>query len=707
MDDFAGGFDIVVIPVDLNQACVGQYTVHIIVETAVLGHNAVFKISFRICGALNGRRIHHFALIIEDVAAFRHQIIGFGDPIAAAMDDFAGCTHIVEVAVNLDQACIVQFSVYIVVEAVVFGHNAVFHFRLRLCGVGCGRIHHFAVFIESIASLGQKAIGLGDPVAAVIDHLAGAAHIVIVAVDLDQPRVGQYAVHIVIQAAVLGHDAVLHFRFGIRGRFGIRLRCGRIHHFAVLAEAVHPLGEEIIGLGDPIAAAMDKFAAAADIVVVPVNLNQARIGQHAVHIVVEAVVLGNNAVFHFRFGICRIGVDRIRIGHGRIGHSALIIKGIASFRHKAVGLADPVAAALDRSVHNLIVVIGEVIVVTVDQYQTGIGNNNTVFNQVGVSGPVIQAGLILLPDTVFIKRIEYIYAFNIECIQTRSCILAGAEVIFLAVNGHPLLGHPLAGPHIFDSFFIADKITAGQNLVREDVMIPADGLLAVNGVSGNRIKIVIHGFAGTIVDGTPAGFQRAVDRVICIAVQFEKSGYLTLGNSVIAEIVVIAVFFILITRNLVNAGHRCVINEVVEIISGLSPALPIGLVQRKAVLKGGIGGAEVGALFVGIVGVDEGDQTIGLLNAGIAGYGIQCVGTEINVVAHLAGVGYRQTAVLIPLGIGLRSGLDSAENANGVSCRRVNGLGLVDPVADQRQRMALVVKFRGRHGEILIHQDNF
>ena len=156
-----------------------------------------------------------------------------------------------------------------------------------------------------------------------------------------------------------------------------------------------------------------------------------------------------------------------------------------------------------------------------------------------------------------------------------------------------------------------------------------------------------------------------------------------------------------------NAGHRCVINEVVEIISGLSPALPIGLVQRKAVLKGGIGGAEVGALFVGIVGVDEGDQTIGLLNAGIAGYGIQCVGTEINVVAHLAGVGYRQTAVLIPLGIGLRSGLDSAENANGVSCRRVNGLGLVDPVADQRQRMALVVKFRGRHGEILIHQDNF
>ena len=313
-----------------------------------------------------------------------------------------------------------------------------------------------------------------------------------------------------------------------------------------------------------------------------------------------------------------------------------------------------------------------------------------------------------MPNAVFIKGIEHVLALNVEGIRARCRILAGAEVIFIAVNGHPLLGYPLAGPHIFDSFFILDKITAGQNLVRENVMISADGLLAVDRSPCIQIKIIVVCLADNgVVHRAPSGFQRAVDRVICIAVQFEKSGYLTLGNSVIAEIVVIAVFFILITRNFVNAGHRCVIDKVVEIISGLSPALPVGLVQRKAVLKGGIGGAEVGALFVGIVGVDEGDQTIGLLNAGIAGYGIQCVGTEINVVAHLAGVGYRQTAVLIPLGIGLRGGLDSAENADGVGRRRVNGLGLVDPVADQRQRVALVVKFRGRHGEILIHQDNF
>ena len=449
---------------------------------------------------------------------------------------------------------------------------------------------------------------------------------------------------------------------------------------------------------------MDYLAVAAYIVVIAVKQNQARVDQIAVFIVIQAAVFGDDAVLHFRLRLCGVGV---RLCYRRVHHLAVLIKGVVAFRHKAVGLADPVGAALDRYVQQVVVVIGKVVIISVDYDQARIVHYDAVFDQVSIFLVVIEAGTVLLPNAVFIKGIEHVLALNVEGIRARCRILAGAEVIFLAVNSHPLLGYPLAGPHIFDSFFILDKITAGQNLVREDVMIPADGLLAVNGVSGNRIKIVIHGFAGTIVDGTPAGFQRAVDRVICIAVQFEKSGYLTLGNSVIAEIVVIAVFFILITRNLVNAGHRCVINEVVEIISGLSPALPIGLVQRKAVLKGGIGGAEVGALFVGIVGVDEGDQTIGLLNAGIAGYGIQCVGTEINVVAHLAGVGYRQTAVLIPLGIGLRGGLDSAENADGVGRRRVNGLGLVDPVADQRQRMALVVKFRGRHGEILIHQDNF
>ena len=63
-----------------------------------------------------------------------------------------------------------------------------------------------------------------------MDHFAGSAYIVIIAVDLDQARIGEPAVHIVPQAAVLLHDTVLHFRFGLRGigiRGGFRVRSYR------------------------------------------------------------------------------------------------------------------------------------------------------------------------------------------------------------------------------------------------------------------------------------------------------------------------------------------------------------------------------------------------------------------------------------------------------------------------------------------------
>ena len=320
---------------------------------------------------------------------------------------------------------------------------------------------------------------------------------------------------------------------------------------------------------------------------------------------------------------------------------------------------------------------------------------------------VYALGCAIFPKIVPIDRFVMVVAFSYILISLIAVAFT-VKIVFLSFDSVPLaLG--ISGAVIVSCALVhCQPYAAQQSAVFKFVcdIFKESSCFSVKALVRCRVKIipVISIRADNI---PPSCFQLAVDRVVGIAVQFKQTGYLALRYAVLAEVVVIAVFFILITRNFVNAGHRCVIDKVVEIISGLSPALPIGLVQRKAVLKGGIGGAEVGALFVGIVGVDEGDQTIGLLNAGIAGYGIQCVGTEINVVAHLAGVGYRQTAVLIPLGIGLRSGLDSAENANGVSCRRVNGLGLVDPVADQRQRMALVVKFRGRHGEILIHQDNF
>ena len=365
---------------------------------------------------------------------------------------------------------------------------------------------------------------------------------------------------------------------------------------------------------------MDHFASAAHIVIVAVDLDQARIDQIAVFIVIQAAVLGHDAVLYFRLRLYGV---RVRLRYWRVHHFAVLIKGIASLGQKAVGLGDPVGAALDRYVQQVVVIIGKVVIISVDHDQTRIVHDDAVFDQICIFLVVIEAGTVLLPNAVFIEGIEHVLALNVEGIYASCRIFAGTEVIFFAVNGHPLLGHPLAGPHIFDAFFIVDKIPAGQVSVRENVMISADGLLAVKRSPGIQIKIIVICLAGDcVVNRAPSGFQRAVDRVVGIAVQFKQTCYLALRYAVLSEVVVIAVLFILIARDLANTSHRYVINEVVEIISGLSPALPTGLVQGKAVFKCGVGGPEVGALFIGIVGVDEGDQAIGLLNAGIAGNGI-------------------------------------------------------------------------------------
>ena len=313
------------------------------------------------------------------------------------------------------------------------------------------------------------------------------------------------------------------------------------------------------------------------------------------------------------------------------------------------------------------------------------------------------------PHTVFVHDVVMDNALGrIQSADTGSKIAVLLCIGDVAVNVQPLLGHPLAGPSVPGTIGILNQIAASQNLICKDIMVSADGLFAVNSFSGIGVKIiVVSPTAVGIVERAPSGFQRAVDRVVGIAVQFKQTCYLALRYAVLSEVVVIAVLFILIARDLANTSHRYVINEVVEIISGLSPALPTGLVQGKAVFKCGVGGPEVGALLAGIVGVDEGIKTIGLLNTGVAGNGIQCAGAQIDVIAHFTGIFNGQAFIFIPLCVCLGRCLDPAEDTDGVGRCRVDRLGLVDPVADYSQRMGLFIEFRAGHGEIFVHQSHF
>ena len=238
-------------------------------------------------------------------------------------------------------------------------------------------------------------------------------------------------------------------------------------------------------------------------------------------------------------------------------------------------------------------------------------------------------------------------------------------------------------------------------------MVSVNCLLSVQRFKGLKVKVIILILVGIILKDTPTGHAYTTDSVIFFSLQFKQSSYFSLANAVFTKIVIIDIFCIIEIRSSINTCYQYVINVKIQIIARLHPALPAGLVQGKAVFKSGIGGSEVGPLFTGIVGVDKGIKTIGLLNTGVAGNGIQCAGAQIDVIAHFTGIFNGQAFIFIPLCVCLGHCLDPAEDTDGVGRCRVDRLGLVDPVADYSQRMGLFIEFRAGHGEIFVHQSHF
>ena len=243
----------------------------------------------------------------------------------------------------------------------------------------------------------------------------GSLCIIVVAVDLNQADACPHAIHIVVQASVLFHNAVPDFRLfririgvgigvgiGVRVgsrlgfRFRFRIRCGihgrRIDHLAGLIERIFSSRKQAVGQRYPICTAMDEFAIGSlCIIVVAVDLNQADSCPHAIHIVVQASALFHNAVLDFWVGTGvggRLGFRfririRIRCGiHGRrIDHLAGLIERILSDRKQAVGQGDPIGSALYRCTGTG----AEIVVVPVQQNQAGSLYQITVFDQISVA----------------------------------------------------------------------------------------------------------------------------------------------------------------------------------------------------------------------------------------------------------------------------------------------------------------------------------
>ena len=208
MDDLARGLDIVVAAVDDYKSGVVQLTILVVVQAAVLRHDAVLHIRRRCrlrsgCGRrISARRVYHLAVIGKGVALLRQEAVRLAYPVAPAMDDLARGLDIVVAAVDDYESGVVQLAVLVIVQAAVLRYDAVLHIRCR-CRLRSGgrrrvlrrcrsrlnrRVDHSALFVERIVVFRHQAVCLGDPICAV---LYGNAHqpivvigeIVVAAVD--------------------------------------------------------------------------------------------------------------------------------------------------------------------------------------------------------------------------------------------------------------------------------------------------------------------------------------------------------------------------------------------------------------------------------------------------------------------------------------------------------------------------------------------
>ena len=462
---------------------------------------------------------------------------------------------------------------------------------------------------------------------------------------------------------------------------------------------------------------MDDLAAGADVVVVAVNDDQARVVAHAVLVVVQAAVLRIDAVFHLRRGrrigrrgriarrrgrgICR------RSGRGRRGRRrggavqnqlAVIGEGVARRRQQAVGLADPVIRAL-----NHVVLGGEVVIITVNLHKAGIRHHEAVLGQIGLAVDVdIQAVGILLPDAVVVKQVEADgvvagFAHLFDVLDAGVQVAAANGEILVAVHLKPAGGIPLASPAIAPrAGGNLHEFAANQLVVLELVGVAVDLLRARHGDAGLGREVV-----DAAVDLVPAGLFLAGDGIVQTIVLLQQTGVFAQQHAAVRKLVV-ELLVALRRGNLLDAGHADVVH-IVELRSvlGGDPALIVRGVDDEAVGKRGVGGAEHGALIIfEICSIVIGVQTV-LLAKRAAREGVRLRAADAGLVGDLAGVDDGETVVGIPIGVVLHGGLQAGDDAQRVRRGGIDGAIDLDPVRRERERGGLVIKMLVRELKIL------
>ena len=461
---------------------------------------------------------------------------------------------------------------------------------------------------------------------------------------------------------------------------------------------------------------MDEFAIGRFcVIVVAVDLNQADSCPHAIHIVVQASVLFHNAILDLRLFRIGIGVGsglgfgfRIRCGiHGRrIDHLAGLIERILSDRKQTVGQGDPVGSAL----YSCTGTGAEIVVVPIQQNQAGSLYQITVFDQISVAVFLcMQAAVVFLPYAIAVKQAaDHLgHASILMDLQVQICdevsirLLSG--IILAAVDLHPAVHDPLAGPLIMCALCTVDQRATGQNVVCKRIFVSIDGPDAIHCFARHRVKVVVVIRAVGLND-TPSGFKYTIDRIIQFIVQLKQPSQLSGIDAIFAKVIVILVVFILIAGQLLDAGERLVVLEIIDVPVKGNPAVFNGFIQRIAVRKGAEGGGKMAATGMGgIFRLGIRINTILLLEGFLAGHGVKRISTQVDVIADITAVCQRQAVIFIPCRVILRSQRNAADNDNGVSSLGADRLALLDPVDGKGQRVRCLIQLCIAQGEIVIH----
>ena len=350
--------------------------------------------------------------------------------------------------------------------------------------------------------------------------------------------------------------------------------------------------------------------------------------------------------------------------------------------------------------HCRVVYASEIIVVSVFCQIQAVADH-TVDGIIRISVKVEEPRVLIyaMADTIFskvvpINRVIMVVAqlYIPEALITITVLI---EEIQIAFNGVPLALNK-AG-----AIIVALTMVSGQPCALHQLAVfklighigEEAAVLTIQPLESVGVKVVITVVAICIRQVPPTGLGYAVDGVIPCAVDFNQPSDLALtGSGSLVELIEILVALIVEARDLVDALQGIVFDEVVGCTVDRFPAGPGTVVQNETIRELLIRfTVEVAAAGVrGILWLLIGINPILLLEGSLLSHAVECVCTQINVVADRTGVFDAQALIRIPLCAVLGGQLHAAEDADGVGRIRIDGLALLDEVALHSEQIILV-----------------